>query len=119
MEITLKYVPVNSTITIITGDGNSIKPHIQARAQPKTKKFAGSKIIAFTLDGISHSVRSQNELKHMLLDSVRDKTRVPSWLRKGTSSDVTYNFVVRNKSIFRTFSIALKLADGTIHTIEN
>ena len=121
MEITLKHVPVNSTITIITGDFNPIKPHIQARAHPdkfKTK-YAGSKVIAFTLDGISHSVSSQNELKHMLLDSVKDKKHVPAWLRKGTSSDDTYNFIARNKSIFKKFSIVLRMADGTIHTLGN
>ena len=124
MEITLKHVPVNSTITIITGGGNCITPPIQVRAQTQPKnyksKFAGSKIVAFTLDGRTHSnVVSQNELKRMLLNTVQDKTFIPSWLRKNTSSDDTYNFVIKNKSIFKKFRIVLKMADGTIHTLEN
>ena len=100
MEVTIKNVPANSTITIITSDGNCIKPPIQVRARPKKFKttYSGSKVIRFTLDGVTYSnTISQSSLKRLLLDSVRDEKRIPMWLRKGTSSDATYRFVSNNK----------------------
>ena len=121
MEITLRNVPANSTITITCNDGNCIKLPIRARAHPNKfkTKYAGSKVVEFVLDGVSHSVTSQNEVKQMLMDSVKNKEHIPAWLRKGTSSNSMYRFIVNNKSIFKKFSIILKMSNGSLETVEN
>jgi len=116
MEITLRNVPANSTITI---SYDCVKSCTQTNQKQFKTVYAGSKVVAFTLDGIRHPAMSQNELKHMLLDSVKDQKHIPKWLRKGTSSDDTYRFVMNNKSVFEKFSIVLRMADGTMRTISN
>lgn len=121
MEVIIKDIPTNSTVTVtVTASHcNGNKSHTQTNQKHFKTTYAGSKVIEFVLDGVCYTVTSQNELKRLLLDSVKNKEHIPAWLRKGTSSNSTYRFILNNKSLFKKFSIVLRMADGMMRTISN